>query len=80
MPNIRTVSRSLTILGGAAATLVLIAGTALADPPGIPSEASARSQLAGLTVAADGPLTGYDRDLFPTGETKATAATPARSC
>ncbi|CRK44498.1 hypothetical protein BN1723_006150 [Verticillium longisporum] len=33
--------------------------------PGIPSAATARTQLAGLTVAALGPQTGYSRDLFP---------------
>ncbi|CRK22784.1 hypothetical protein BN1708_013491 [Verticillium longisporum] len=56
----------------------LLAGTAvLASPvpvpaplmrdlqPGIPSAATARTQLAGLTVAALGPQTGYSRDLFP---------------
>ncbi|KAH7115243.1 secreted protein-like protein [Dendryphion nanum] len=34
-------------------------------PPGIPTTAQAQSQLAGLTVAAQGPQTGYSRDLFP---------------
>ncbi|PGH19213.1 hypothetical protein AJ80_04184 [Polytolypa hystricis UAMH7299] len=34
-------------------------------PPNIPSESSARTQLAGLTVAPQGPQTGYSRDLFP---------------
>ncbi|KAL3426957.1 secreted protein [Phlyctema vagabunda] len=34
-------------------------------PPGIPTAATARTQLAGLTTAAQGPQTGYSRDLFP---------------
>lgn len=38
---------------------------ASATPPGIPSATTARTQLNGLTVAADGPSTGYSRDLFP---------------
>ncbi|KAF2005827.1 secreted protein-like protein [Amniculicola lignicola CBS 123094] len=33
--------------------------------PGIPTTATAKSLLAGLTVAAQGPQTGYSRDLFP---------------
>ncbi|MFC4005482.1 HNH endonuclease family protein [Prauserella oleivorans] len=44
---------------------VPMAGTATAEPPGIPDEATARAQLAELTVAEDGSLDGYDRDLFP---------------
>jgi hypothetical protein len=34
-------------------------------PPNIPSTSAALSQLAGLTVKAQGPQTGYSRDLFP---------------
>lgn len=34
-------------------------------PPNIPTKAQATTQLAGLTVAAQGPQTGYSRDLFP---------------
>lgn len=34
-------------------------------PPNIPSASTAASQLAALTVAAQGPQTGYSRDLFP---------------
>ena len=34
-------------------------------PPNIPSTSSANSLLAGLTVKAQGPQTGYSRDLFP---------------
>jgi hypothetical protein len=35
------------------------------SPTGIPSESTARTELAALTVAASGSLDGYDRDLFP---------------
>jgi hypothetical protein len=34
-------------------------------PPNVPSTTEAKSQLSGLTVAAQGPQTGYSRDLFP---------------
>lgn len=33
--------------------------------PNIPSTSTAKSLLAGLTVAPQGPQTGYSRDLFP---------------
>jgi hypothetical protein len=39
--------------------------SASATPPSIPSTATAKSELAALTVAADGPMTGYSRSLFP---------------
>jgi hypothetical protein len=35
------------------------------SPPGIPSSSTAKSELAGLTVAAQGSQDGYDRDKFP---------------
>ncbi|KAH6899817.1 bacterial-type extracellular deoxyribonuclease [Thelonectria olida] len=51
------------------ATLLAVSGFALAapvpEPTGIPSESSARTQLAGLTVAASTNTGTYDRDLFP---------------
>ncbi|KAL8981400.1 MAG: hypothetical protein Q9177_005581 [Variospora cf. flavescens] len=34
-------------------------------PPNIPSSSAAQTQLTGLRVAAQGPQTGYSRDLFP---------------
>lgn len=34
--------------------------------PNIPTAAAAKTALAALTVAAQGPQTGYSRDLFPT--------------
>lgn len=54
------------------AVLVLLVGLAVAvpaaataTPPGIPTEATARTELAALTVRADGSSSGYSRDLFP---------------
>lgn len=46
-------------------TVGLGAGTAHATPPGIPSAATATSELAALTVAAESNASTYDRDLFP---------------
>ncbi|TCO28542.1 uncharacterized protein DUF1524 [Kribbella steppae] len=43
----------------------LSAGPALAYPPTPPSASTAATQLAGLTVKAEGSTTGYSRDLFP---------------
>jgi hypothetical protein len=42
---------------------------AAATPPGIPSATTARSELAGLTVAAWTHTTTYQRSLFPTWDT-----------
>ncbi|WP_435154337.1 HNH endonuclease family protein [Amycolatopsis sacchari] len=58
-------SRTFTVLLAAAVVTAGLTGTALATPPGIPSETTARSELAALTVKADGSLTGYSRDKFP---------------
>ncbi|MFG1917864.1 DUF1524 domain-containing protein [Micromonospora sp. NPDC048898] len=38
---------------------------ASATPPGIPSKATAQSQLNALNVATQGSTSGYSRDLFP---------------
>ncbi|MFS8098289.1 HNH endonuclease family protein [Lentzea alba] len=38
---------------------------ALATPPNIPSTTTAKSELASLTVASEGSMTGYSRDKFP---------------
>lgn len=35
------------------------------SPPGIPSTSTATSELAGLTVAAQGSQDGYSREEFP---------------
>ncbi|MCW3820436.1 HNH endonuclease family protein [Micromonospora sp. DR5-3] len=44
---------------------VVNAQPALATPPGIPSKATAQSQLNALTVRTEGSMSGYSRDLFP---------------
>ena len=64
-PSVRAVriSAASVIVGTPAATLT--ATPASATPPGIPSKATAQSQLNALTVAAQGSMTGYSRDLFP---------------
>jgi hypothetical protein len=65
MPTRRAVRHSLTVLAATAVlsgTLVSVAG---ATPPGIPSTTTAKSELASLTVKADGSQTGYSRDKFP---------------
>jgi hypothetical protein len=49
----------------AVALLLGLVGVADATPPGIPSAATARTELGSLRVAADGTMTGYSRDLFP---------------
>lgn len=56
----------LTLLS-ASLTAALPAPLALTSraPPNVPSASEARTQLAGLTVAAQGSQTGYSRDLFP---------------
>ncbi|MFI7064233.1 HNH endonuclease family protein [Kribbella sp. NPDC050124] len=43
----------------------LSAGPVLAYPPTPPSASTAATQLAGLTVKAEGSTSGYSRDLFP---------------
>ncbi len=55
---------SIPLILAGALTLGL-ATPALATPPGIPSAATANSELAALTVAAEGSMTGYSRDKFP---------------
>lgn len=57
--------RGLVALSASAVLTVGMASTAAADPPNIPDEATARAQLAELTVAADGSMDGYDRDKYP---------------
>ncbi|KAF2743874.1 secreted protein-like protein [Sporormia fimetaria CBS 119925] len=57
-----------TLLVLASAVLAMAAPTPKLEaraPPNIPSTSSAKSLLSGLTVAAQGPQTGYSRDLFP---------------
>lgn len=61
-------SRGVAVLAAIAAIAVsvTVAPAALATPPNIPSKATAQSELNGLTVTAEGSMTGYSRDLFPT--------------
>ncbi len=53
----------LTVVSTAA--IVVPGSAAAATPPNIPSKATAQSELNGLTVAAQGSLSGYSRSLFP---------------
>jgi hypothetical protein len=48
---------------------IAVADPAQAAPPGVPTAATARSELATLTVAAWTHTTTYDRNLFPTWDT-----------
>jgi hypothetical protein len=52
-----------------AALALATPGPAAATPPGVPSAATARTELATLTVAAWTHTTTYNRDLFPTWDT-----------
>ncbi|WFE98783.1 HNH endonuclease family protein [Micromonospora sp. WMMD964] len=75
MPTTPSAPRRVRVLRRAAAITVsalAMAGLAAtnaqpasATPPGIPSKATAQSQLNALTVAAQGSTSGYSRDLFP---------------
>ncbi|WP_156754557.1 HNH endonuclease family protein [Actinokineospora pegani] len=60
--KLRTAGLTLLLTAG---TLVGTAGAASAEPPGIPGPAAATAALAGLTVAAEGSMDGYDREEFP---------------
>ena len=55
---------TLTAVATITATVVG-AGPALASPPTPPSASTAATELASLTVKAEGSTTGYSRDLFP---------------
>jgi hypothetical protein len=55
----------LVFLGVAALLWTGTTGTASASPPTPPAEATARAQLAALTVSAPHPMTGYSRKKFP---------------
>ncbi|MEU5270518.1 HNH endonuclease family protein [Streptomyces hygroscopicus] len=64
----RVYARRASVFGGFVAllgTLVLNGPTAQASPPTPPSAATARTQLASLTVKAEGSSDGYSRDKFP---------------
>ncbi|MBQ1019825.1 HNH endonuclease [Micromonospora sp. D93] len=53
------------VLAAVAALVGVSPQPASATPPGIPSKATAQSQLNALTVASQGSTSGYSRDLFP---------------
>jgi hypothetical protein len=55
----------LTVLAATAVLSGTLVSVAEATPPGIPSTTTAKSELASLTVKADGSQTGYSRDKFP---------------
>ncbi|GAB3140488.1 HNH endonuclease family protein [Amycolatopsis sp. NPDC004378] len=65
MPTRRAVRHSFTILAATAVLSGTLVSVAEATPPGIPSAATAKTELAALTVKADGSQTGYSRDKFP---------------
>ncbi|SDN22224.1 Protein of unknown function [Allokutzneria albata] len=52
-----------TLLAGAVS--IGVTGSASATPPGIPDTGTAKSELAALRVAPEGPMTGYSREEFP---------------
>jgi hypothetical protein len=54
----------LALLTTAALSLTLVPPAA-ATPPNIPSASTAQAELNALTVASEGSLSGYSRDLFP---------------
>jgi hypothetical protein len=57
---------SLVLLAVVSTTATVVpAAPAAATPPNIPSTATAQAELDGLTVAAQGTLSGYSRSLFP---------------
>lgn len=58
-PTMASLISCLTVL-----TLTLSSLT-VAEPPGVPSAATARTELASLTVAAQGSSDGYSRSKFP---------------
>jgi hypothetical protein len=65
----RLVSTLLTAILLVSATQLATTSPAGATPPGIPSPATARSELASLTVAGWTHTTTYNRSLFPTWDT-----------
>ncbi|MBQ0906030.1 HNH endonuclease family protein [Micromonospora sp. U21] len=65
-PGVTRYAAAVVLAALAGAGLVGVsAQPASATPPGIPSKATAQSQLNALTVATQGSTSGYSRDLFP---------------
>jgi hypothetical protein len=71
LPKPLTTALVATLATALLTTALTLATSAAAEatPPGIPTAATARSELATLTVAAWTHTTTYDRDLFPTWDT-----------
>ncbi|WP_329520322.1 HNH endonuclease family protein [Spirillospora sp. NBC_01491] len=61
----RTGIIATALTAAALSSTALLAPPALADPPAPPSASVAAQHLAGLTVAAEGSMTGYTREKFP---------------
>ncbi|MDG4807628.1 HNH endonuclease family protein [Micromonospora sp. WMMD1120] len=59
------VAVAAAVVVASAGLVGLSAQPAPATPPGIPSKATAQSQLNALIVATEGSTSGYSRDLFP---------------
>ncbi|MGQ0775985.1 MAG: GmrSD restriction endonuclease domain-containing protein [Pseudonocardiales bacterium] len=56
----------LTVAALVATALSLtLTSPAAATPPNIPSKSTAQAELNALTVASEGSMSGYSRDLFP---------------
>ena len=64
-PSRCIITFALAAVAGAVLSGPVLTGPAAATPTGIPSKATAQSQLTGLTVAAQDTMSGYSRDLFP---------------
>jgi hypothetical protein len=65
MVKVHKIRVALSSLLASTALALGLAAPAAATPPGIPSTATAKAELAELTVRADGSTAGYSRDLFP---------------
>ncbi len=62
----RRLAARISLLVTGVVTVGLVAAVpASATPPNIPSATTAQSQLNALTVATQGSMSGYSRDLFP---------------
>ncbi|MGC9665200.1 HNH endonuclease family protein [Planosporangium sp. 12N6] len=61
----RALSGLLGAVVAGTALAVTLVSPAAATPPNIPAKSTAQSELNALTVAAEGAMSGYSRDLFP---------------
>lgn len=55
---------AVAVFAGVVASVGLVS-PAQATPPNIPSKSTAQAELNALTVASEGSMSGYSRDLFP---------------